>query len=71
MVVHFHPTYAGSVNRRIEIQASPGKNVRLHLRNNESKKGQGVAQMVKDLPSKCKVLSSNSDTTQKIKHLEE
>jgi hypothetical protein len=31
-------TYAGSINRKIMVQASPGINVRPYLRNNQSKK---------------------------------
>jgi hypothetical protein len=33
-----HPSCAGSINRRIAVQASPGINVRPYSENNESRK---------------------------------
>jgi hypothetical protein len=40
MVVHaYHPSYPGSVNKRITIQAGQGIKERLHSKNDQSKKG--------------------------------
>jgi hypothetical protein len=33
-----NPRYQEIIDRRIEVQAGPGKNVRLYLKNNDSKK---------------------------------
>jgi hypothetical protein len=38
-----HPTYIGSISRKSTIQDSPGKNVRLYLKNNRIKKGWGYS----------------------------
>jgi hypothetical protein len=40
--VKSHPSYMGSINRRITVQAGPHINSRPHLKNNESKKGLGA-----------------------------
>jgi hypothetical protein len=37
-----HLSYVGSINRRIEVQAIPGINATLYLKNNESKKSRGL-----------------------------
>jgi hypothetical protein len=41
--------------------------MRLYLKNNQSKKGWGVAQSVELLPSKCETLSSNCTNAKKKK----
>jgi hypothetical protein len=58
-----HPCYLGSINRRITIQAIPGKNVRPYLKNNHSKKRLEIWLKLESLPSKTKTLSSNPSTT--------
>jgi hypothetical protein len=51
-----YPSYAGSINSRIKVQAGPSIKLRPYSKVNQSKKG-WVAQVVERLPSK---LSSNS-----------
>jgi hypothetical protein len=42
IVVHAcHPSYAGSISRRIRVQARQGTHVRPHSKNQQSKKGWG------------------------------
>jgi hypothetical protein len=42
MVAHTcYSSYLGGTSKKIKIQASLGRNVRPHLKNNESKKGWG------------------------------
>jgi hypothetical protein len=41
-----HPSYSGSINRRIDVQAGPVINSRLYLKNKESKKFWGMAQVI-------------------------
>jgi hypothetical protein len=36
-----HPSYEGSIKRRIVIQTGPGRNVRPYLKNKQSKMGRG------------------------------
>jgi hypothetical protein len=63
VVVHTcHSSYAGSINRRIKVQAGSGINVRSYLKNNESKRAKAVAQVVECLPAKSEALSSNPST---------
>jgi hypothetical protein len=52
----------------LQFEASPGKQLeRPYLENTQHKKAGRVAQVVKCLPSKDKVLSSNPSTTKKKK----
>jgi hypothetical protein len=62
-----HPSYKGSINRRIEVQDVLGKNRRPYSKIT-LKKGVGgsMTQVVENLPSKCEALSSNSSTGKKI-----
>jgi hypothetical protein len=46
-------------------EASWAKNARPSMKNNESKKGLGVIQIIECLPTKCKALSSNLSTDKK------
>jgi hypothetical protein len=56
------------LNRRINVQASPGINVRIYLKNKSKAKRIGaVDQVIEHLPSKCKALSSNPSTEKKKK----
>jgi hypothetical protein len=48
-------SYVGSINRRIEVQASLGISARSSLKNKEVKWVWSVAQVVEYLPSKHKV----------------
>jgi hypothetical protein len=65
MVVYTcHPSYLESINRRIKVQASQGKNPR-------PKRARGAIQVVEHPPSKCKTLSSISSNTKKKKRKEE
>jgi hypothetical protein len=62
MVAHAcHPSYLGSKNRRLEIQASLGIKVGSYSNNNNNKKKRAwdMAQVIECLLSKCKTLSSN------------
>jgi hypothetical protein len=48
IVVHAcHPSYAGSINRRIMVQAGQSIKARPYLKNSKSKKDPGVAQVVR------------------------
>jgi aspartyl aminopeptidase len=49
-----HPNYKQNVNRRTEVWVGPGTKMRFYSKNNKSKKGRGVAQVVKYQPGKCK-----------------
>jgi hypothetical protein len=54
LVVHtYNPNYMGGIGRTISVQASPEKK-----HEALAKRAGGVAQVVKHLPSKCKVLST-------------
>jgi hypothetical protein len=53
----FHSSYTRGINRKIVVQASPGKNARPCLKNNSHKKVRGVAQVVKHLLNKLRALS--------------
>jgi CRISPR/Cas system-associated protein Cas7 (RAMP superfamily) len=69
MVVHTcHLSCTGSINRRIDVQISLGKEVRPCSKNkNKAKRAGGVIKAVEHLLSKCKALSSNPSTTKKKK----
>jgi hypothetical protein len=61
-----HPSYTGSLNRRIAVQASPDINVRPFPKKiTKAKRAGGVAQVVECLPSKFKALSSKPSTEKK------
>jgi hypothetical protein len=47
----------------------PKHNARPYLKNNPSKKGWGMAQRLKSLPSKCKVLSSTPSASHSHRYL--
>jgi hypothetical protein len=52
----------GGINRRIRVQASLGRYMKLDMKN-KAKKTKGEAQVVELLPSNCKALSINPRTT--------
>jgi hypothetical protein len=59
------PVTQGSLNERITLQASTGKNMRPYPQNTKSKENCIHAEKVYCLPNKCKALSSNSGTSRK------
>jgi hypothetical protein len=58
----YHPSYTGSINRRIEVQASPGMRDPIS-KMIKAKRAEGMAQVIECPTSKCKVLSPNPCTT--------
>jgi hypothetical protein len=68
VVVHtWHPSYVGCINRKIVIQAHPGKNMSPYMKNKaKGLGGGGVAKMVAYLPSKHKVPEFKVQYCQKI-----
>jgi hypothetical protein len=65
-----HPSYPGSVKRRISVHAGLGINARLYLKNTSSKKGwvYGLAQLLKHLPGELKTPRSISGLPKENKH---
>jgi hypothetical protein len=64
MVVHaIYPSYAGSINRRITVQARLGKKQDPISKITRAKRVGGVKQAVEYLPRKYENLSSNPSTT--------
>jgi hypothetical protein len=43
----------------------PGHKMRLYLKNNQSRKGWCMAQVIEHLPNKCKALCSNQNQQKK------
>jgi hypothetical protein len=65
VVLACHPTYMGSIDRRIMVQASKSLNMRPSQKSSlKAKKVGSVFQMVVHFPSKHRVLSSNEKTSQ-------
>jgi hypothetical protein len=64
------PTWEAAVGRS-QSKAGPRLKWETISENNLSKKGCGVAHVIGHLPSKCKALSSNINTTEKVEHGEE
>jgi hypothetical protein len=63
-MVHIcHPSYTGSVNWRITVQAGLNINRRLYLKNTQSKNGWGHGSSGRALHSKHKAPGSNPSTT--------
>jgi hypothetical protein len=62
MMVHaYNSSYAGGGGKRITVRGqSWAKSMRPYLKTNQSKKSWVMAQVVEHLPSKHKVLMSNS-----------
>jgi hypothetical protein len=54
-----------TINRRIEVPVSPGKNTRPYQKITKTKKAWGMAQVVQYPSSKSKALCSNTSTTKK------
>jgi hypothetical protein len=42
----YHPSYVGSINRRMVTQATPGINVRHYMKNPRAKRAGSMAQVV-------------------------
>jgi hypothetical protein len=59
-----HPSYAGSINRRIVVQTSLGI-MQDPIQKTKAKRARGVAQVFECLPSKHEALSSIPCTTKK------
>jgi hypothetical protein len=55
-----HPSYTGSINRRIEVQVSLGETRDPIRKIMKAKRSGSVAQVVEHLLSKCKALNSNT-----------
>jgi hypothetical protein len=68
VVSAYHPSYSGSINRRIEVQAGPSKKQNPVSEITKAKRAGSVAQVVEFLPSKLKSLSSNPEL-QKNKYI--
>jgi hypothetical protein len=64
VILTCHPSYVGKQNK---VQASPGRKQDCIPKITNVKSSDGVAQMVEQLPSKCKTLSSNPSTAKKKK----
>jgi hypothetical protein len=47
MVYTYHPSYAGGITKKITVQVGPGIKQELILKNNQSKKAWGMAQLIK------------------------
>jgi hypothetical protein len=59
----YHSSYMAGINRRIIVQACPGKkHMTLFGKIDKSRKGLGMTQVVECLSSKCWCLSSNPST---------
>jgi hypothetical protein len=69
MEVHVcHPSYTGSMNRRIQVQASqPVHKHRTFLKITRGKMAGDTDEVVEHLPNKFKSLSSNASTVAKTK----
>jgi hypothetical protein len=52
-----NPSYIGCISRKVTIQGWPSKNARPYLRS-KTKRAGSMAQVIENLPSKCKALSS-------------
>jgi hypothetical protein len=59
------PSYVGGIGRRTSVYIGLGKNVRPCLKNDKHQKRLGEWAVVKRLPSKLEVLSSNPNTSKK------
>jgi hypothetical protein len=64
-----HPQYLGSINRRIVIQAGPGKNGRLYSKNKAKQIGD-VVQVAGYQPDRHEALSSTAPVPRKHKRKE-
>jgi hypothetical protein len=64
MGIHLcHPSYVGSLNKKVSIQVSPVITMRPYLKKiNKAKRAGSMAQVVEHLPSKWKTLNSIPST---------
>jgi hypothetical protein len=54
VVYTYHPSYMGSIHRRLSVQVEQEKNVKPYFKNNKSKKG--TAQVMEGLSNQYKAL---------------
>jgi hypothetical protein len=64
-----HFSYTRRINKRMEVQVVPDKNMRPYSKKNQSKKGWEVAQAVQLLSTKYKALRSTPSASKKKKKL--
>jgi hypothetical protein len=62
-----HPSHFGSVNRGVAVQDGLGIKQDPILKIAKANRAGGMAQVVKSLHSKCKVLTLNSNATKRKK----
>jgi hypothetical protein len=60
-----HPSYTGSINRKIMVCASQGKRQDSTAKITKIKGARGVDQAVEHLPNECKALSGAPSATNK------